>query len=351
MSTPIDLRSDTVTAPSAGMRRAMAEAPVGDDVYGEDPTVNLLQERVAALLGKEAALFVPSGTMANQLCVQTHTAPGDVVLIHEGGHVLNFEGGAAAALASVQLLPLPGLHGLLDPDVVRAALTGSGVEHIAPTGLVAVENTHNRAGGTVWPVAQLAAVAAVAREAGVPVHLDGARLWNACVASGLRASDYAAHADSVSVCFSKGLGAPIGSMIAGDADFIRRARVQRKRYGGAMRQVGILAAAALWALDHNVARLAEDHASARLLAARFADVAGARVPHPVDTNIVVLDVAGRGLTSAQIVAGLRERGVLASGIGPTTLRFVTHLDVSAVQVAEAAEIVIAVLAGSPPGRP
>ena len=192
---------------------------MGDDVYGEDPTVDLLQERVAALLGKQAALFVPSGTMANQLCVQTHTVPGDEVLIHEGGHVLNYEGGAAAALASVQLRPLPGVHGLLDPDVVRAAFSGADVEHIAPTGLVALENTHNRAGGTVWPVAQLAAVSAAAHEAGVPVHLDGARLWNACVASGVRPADYAVHADSVSVCFSKGLGAPIGSMVAGDTRF------------------------------------------------------------------------------------------------------------------------------------
>ena len=344
---PIDLRSDTVTTPGKGMRAAMAEAVVGDDVYGEDVTVNLLQERVAALLGKEAALFVPSGTMANQLCVRTHTLPGDVVLIHEGGHVLNFEGGAAAALASVQLRPLPGAHGLLDPEVVRTAITGADVEHIAPTGLVALENTHNRGGGTVWPLEQLAAVAAVSHDAGVPVHLDGARLWNACVASGLSPTDYAGHADSVSVCFSKGLGAPIGSAIAGDAAFVRRARVQRKRYGGAMRQVGILAAAALWALDHNVVRLADDHANARLLAARFAEVEGALVPHPVDTNIVVLDVGGRGQTSAQIVAGLRDRGVLASGIGPTKLRFVTHLDVSAAQVAEAADIVVAVLLGTP----
>jgi threonine aldolase len=344
---PIDLRSDTVTAPSAGMRAAMAEAIVGDDVYGEDPTVNLLQERVAALLGKQSALFVPSGTMANQLCVRTHTVPGDVVLIHEGGHVLNFEGGSAAALASIQLRPLPGTHGLLDPEVVRAALTGPGNEHIAPTGLVALENTHNRAGGTVWPLEQLAAVASVAREAGVPVHLDGARLWNACVASGLEPAAFAAHVDSVSVCFSKGLGAPIGSMLAGDADFVRRARLHRKRYGGAMRQVGILAAAALWALDHNVARLADDHVNAKVLATRLGRIAGAVVPHPVDTNIVVLGVAGRGLTSAHVVAGLRERGVLASGIGPTTLRFVTHLDVSAAQVALAAEIAAEVLEATP----
>ena len=338
----IDLRSDTVTRPTPEMRRAMAEAEVGDDVFGEDPTINLLQERVAALLGKEAALFVASGTMANQLCVRTHTRPGDEVLIHEGGHVLNYEGGAAAALAGVQLRALRGVHGVLAPeDVVGAVLPRQ--EHFARSRLVVLENTHNRAGGTIWPLEAVTAVATVAHEAGLAVHLDGARLWNAHVATGIPLADYAAPVDSVSVCFSKGLGAPVGSMIAGTRDFISEARFHRKKYGGGMRQVGILGAACLYALDHHVQRLADDHATAALLAERLREVDGLEIPHPVQSNIVIVELSGCGSTPAEAVPALAAAGVLAIAADATRVRFVTHMDVSREQVARAAEAAVRVL--------
>jgi threonine aldolase len=338
----IDLRSDTVTRPTPEMRRAMAEAAVGDDVFGEDPTINLLQERVAALLGKEAALFVPSGTMANQLCVRTHTRPGDEVLIHEGGHVLNYEGGAAAALAGVQLRALRGVHGVLAPDDVRGAVLPR-QEHFARSRLVVLENTHNRAGGTIWPVEAVTAVANAAHEAGLAVHLDGARLWNAHVATGVPLADYAAPVDSVSVCFSKGLGAPVGSMIVGTRDFISEARFHRKKYGGGMRQVGILGAACLYALDHHVQRLADDHATAALLAERLREVEGLVIPHPVQSNIVIVELSGCGSTPAEAVPALAAAGVLAIAADATRVRFVTHMDVSREQVARAAEAAVRVL--------
>ena len=338
----IDLRSDTVTRPTPEMRRAMAEAEVGDDVFGEDPTINLLQERVAALLGKEAALFVPSGTMANQLCVRTHTRPGDEVLIHEGGHVLNYEGGAAAALAGVQLRALPGIHGVSRPDDVRRAVLPR-QEHFARSRLVVLENTHNRAGGTIWPLEAVTAVATVAHEAGLAVHLDGARLWNAHVATGVPLADYAAPVDSVSVCFSKGLGAPVGSMIAGTRDFISEARFHRKKYGGGMRQVGILGAACLYALDHHVRRLADDHATAALLAERLREVEGLEIPHPVQSNIVIVELSGCGWTPAEALPALAAAGVLAIAADATRVRFVTHMDVSRDQVARAAETAVRVL--------
>ena len=339
---PVDLRSDTVTRPTEAMRRAMAEAEVGDDVYREDPTVTRLQERVAALLGKEAALYVPSGVMANQLAVQTHTRPGDEVLIHEDGHILNYEGGSAAALAGVQLHPLPGEHGLLDPDTVWAAVRPRG-EHFAPSRLLALENTHNRAGGTVWPAARLEAVAAVARKEGLGIHLDGARLWNASVACGLALDVLAAAADSVSVCFSKGLGAPVGSALAGSADYIEEARRHRKRYGGAMRQAGIIAAGALYAVEHHRQRLAEDHAHAAHLGSRLAEVPGVTVTHPVETNIVIIEVAGIGLTAERAVAALAREGVLSGPADLTRVRFVTHQDVSQEQVRWAAGTAVRVL--------
>jgi len=338
----VDLRSDTVTRPTPAMRRAMADAPVGDDVYQEDPTVNLLQERVAALLGKQSALFVPSGVMANQLAVHTHTRPGDEVLIHEGGHILHYEGGAAAALSMVQLHALPGLHGVIDPRDVRAAIRPPS-EHFARTSLLAVENTHNRAGGTIWPLEALEAAARAAHGAGLAVHLDGARLWNASVASGVPLASYAATADSVSVCFSKGLGAPVGSALVGTDSFIDEARRHRKQYGGAMRQAGIIAAGALFALDHHVERLALDHDHAVILAGHLAQVHGLAIPHPVETNIVVIDVGGLGLTAEEAVGVLAEAGVLAGAAGRAQVRFVTHLDVSAEQVQWAADTAAAVL--------
>jgi len=320
----------------------MAEAEVGDDVFGEDPTINLLQERVADLLGKEAALFVASGTMANQLCVRTHTRPGDEVLIHEGGHVLNYEGGSAAALSGVQLRALPGVHGVLAPDDIRRAVWPR-QESFARSRLLVLENTHNRAGGTVWPLEAVAAVAAVAHEAGLLVHLDGARLWNAHVATGVPLAAYAAPVDSVSVCFSKGLGAPVGSVIAGTRGFIGEARFNRKKYGGGMRQVGILGAACLYALDHHVPRLADDHAAAALLAERLRAVEGLEIPHPVQSNIVIVELSGLGVTAAEAVPVLSEAGVLAIAADATRVRFVTHLDVNEQQVARAADTAVRVL--------
>ena len=339
---PVDLRSDTVTRPSPGMRRAMAEAPVGDDVYREDPTINRLQELVAGMLGKEAALFVPSGTMSNQLCLRTLTRAGDEVIVHEDAHVLHYEGGSAAALSGLQLRPLAGELGILDAVAVERAIRPPG-EHFARTGAVEMENTHNRCGGTVWPLEAMQAVAQLARTRGIGVHLDGARIWNAHKASGVPLRDYAAAADSVSVCFSKGLGAPVGSALAGSVEFVEEARNNRKRYGGAMRQAGILAAGALYALEHNIDRLVEDHEKARVLADLLREVPGLEIVHPVQTNILIADVSALGATAERVVAALRERGVWCGVAAPTRVRFVTHLDVSAGQVRIAAEEAVRLL--------
>ena len=339
---PVDLRSDTVTKPSPAMRRVMAAAPVGDDVYREDPSVNRLQEMVAALVGKEAALFVPSGTMGNQLCLRTLTRTGDEVIVHEDAHVLHYEGGSAAALSGLQLRPLSGALGMLDPGDVERAVRPAG-EHFARTGAVELENTHNRCGGTVLPLEQMQAVAEVAHACGIKVHLDGARIWNAHVATGVSLRAYAETADSVSVCFSKGLGAPVGSALAGSAAFVEEARANRKRYGGAMRQAGILAAAAIYAVEHNLDRLAIDHENAQVLAAHLRKVPGVEIVHPVQTNIIIAEVASLGRTAAHIVAALKEEGVLCGVAAPTRVRFVTHLDVSAREVKAAGRVAQRVL--------
>ncbi len=339
---PVDLRSDTVTRPGPEMRQAMAVAEVGDDVYREDPTINRLQETVAALLGKEAALFVPSGTMSNQLCLRTLTRPGEEVIVQEDAHVLHYEGGSAAALSGLQLLPLPGPLGILDPAKVEAAIRPRG-EHFPRTGAVEMENTHNRCGGTIWSVEQMRAVAEVARGHGIAVHLDGARLWNAHVATGTPLDAYAAQADSVSVCFSKGLGAPVGSALAGSTAFIEEARRNRKLYGGAMRQAGILAAAALYALEHNLQRLADDHQNAGVLADHLLRASGVRLTHPVQTNIVIADVSALGVTAPQVVEALRAEGVLCGAAGWAAVRFVTHLDVDRVHVERAGQMAARVL--------
>jgi len=331
---PIDLRSDTVTLPSPGMREAMARAEVGDDVYGEDPTVNLLQERVADLLGKEAALFLASGTMANQVALGVLTAPGDEVICDEGAHPVNFEGGAMPALWGIQPRTLRGDRGLLDPAQVEAAIRPAS-EHFPRSRVLEIENTHNRGGGTVYPLERVRALAEVARRRGLFLYLDGARLLNACVASGVAAHDYAAGATLASLCLSKGLGAPAGSLLAGPRDLVRDARRLRKRLGGAMRQVGVLAAAGLYALDHNVARLAEDHENAGELAAGLAALPGCAVPHAVESNIVFAAFGGH--SAADLVPRLREAGVLcnAEGSRADLLRFVTHLDLSRADVREA----------------
>lgn len=332
---PIDLRSDTVTRPSPGMRSAMANAEVGDDVYGEDPTVQRLERRVAELLGKERALFVPSGTMANQLALLLHTRPGDEVVIGEGTHCALFESGAAAALSGVQLA-VAGRGGLFDVAELRAAIQPDAY-WLPRTSLVVVENTHNRGGGKVFPLEQLERVTTHARSAGLGVHLDGARLWNAAAASGTSLADFARTADTLSVCFSKGLGAPVGSALVGPAELLTRALRLRRMLGGSMRQSGVLAAAALWALDENLPRLAEDHDKARALARGLEGVAGCRVaPESVETNIVNIELVGP--SAETVIASAKARGVLVGSIARSTLRAVTHLDVSLAECERAATL-------------
>jgi len=329
----IDLRSDTVTRPTPAMRRAMAEAEVGDAVLGDDPTVLALERRVAEVLGKEAAVYLPSGTMTNQVAIRAHTEPGDEILIEAQAHSYFLESGAPAALSGVMCRLLAGDRGRFTAHEVRAALRPRNL-HFPVTKLVCVENTHNRGGGSVWPLAQVAEVARAARDAGLKMHLDGARLWNASVAAGVPERDYARHFDSVSVCFSKGLGAPVGSALAGTAAFIARARRFAKMFGGMMRQAGIIAAGALWALDHHRERLAEDHANARRLAEGIAATPGLHIdPATVETNIVIFRTAA--MPAADLVARLQKAGVAVLATGPDAIRAVTHLDVTAAQVEEA----------------
>ena len=334
----IDLRSDTVTRPSAAMRRAMAEAPVGDDQYGEDPSVNLLQERIAALTGKAAALFVPSGTMANQVALKVLTRPGDDVIVAEQAHMMWHEAGAAAANSGVQFTAI-GRGGRYTADEFRAAIKPRGHIVLPPTGLVAIENTHNMGSGVVFPQNDAVAVCAAAREVGIASYLDGARLFNASVASGASLAMLAQPFDLVSVALSKGLGCPVGSVLAGGAARIADAVTARRRFGGALRQSGILAAAGLYALDHNIARLAEDHANARTIAERLAPLPGIRLDlAAVQSNIVIWEMAPDAPDAAAIVAGARAAGVLISALGGRTVRAVTHLDVGAAQCRQAAEM-------------
>jgi len=323
----IDLRSDTVTRPSPGMRRAMAEAEVGDDVYGEDPTAIKLERTVADLLGKEAALFVPTGTMANQIALLLHCRPGDEVVVGEGTHCMAFESGAAAAWAGVQF-SVAGQGGLFDVAALDRAVHAP-ADLLPNPRLVVLENTHNRAGGALWPAQQARAVSERARALGLAVHLDGARLWNAAAASGSSLAELAGGADTVSVCFSKGLGAPVGSALAGSRDAIKAARRLRKMMGAGMRQVGVLCAAALYAVEHQRERLREDHLLAKRLAAKLTDVPGLAV-HPVDTNIVLVDLSHR--SAAEFVQRLRTLDVLVNAVLPTRLRAVVHRDLEAAHI-------------------
>jgi len=328
----IDLRSDTVTRPTAAMRRAMAEAEVGDDVLGDDPTVAALERRTTEILGKEAAVYMPSGTMTNQVAIRTWTEPGDEIIIEAEAHTYFLESGGPAALSGVMCRLIQGDRGRFTADQVRAVLRPAN-EHFPRTRLVCVENTHNRSGGAVWPVGQVAEVAAAARDAGLKVHLDGARLWNASVASGVPERDYAAHFDSVSVCFSKGLGAPVGSALAGPREFITRARRFRKMFGGGMRQAGIIAAGALYALDHHRERLAEDHANARRLAEGIAPLSGIAIdPATVETNIVVFYV--KDMPAARLIERLAKMGVLMLARDATSVRAVTNLGVTRNEIEE-----------------
>jgi threonine aldolase len=347
MTDRIDLRSDTVTLPSVPMRRAMAEAEVGDDQYGEDPSVNRLQEEVAALLGTEAALFLPSGTMANQVALRTLTRPGDDVLVPTEAHIVLHETGAAAANSGVQLSAI-GSGGIYDADDVAAAIKPPGHIVYPPTTLLVAENTHNRAGGVVFPADALRAALAIAREHGLHAYLDGARLLNASVASGAPAAELATGFDLVSLSLSKGLGAPAGSMLAGSHEVIGRAHRYRRMAGGAMRQAGILAAAGSYALAHNVERLADDHANARLLADELLRGDDIEIDLATEqTNIYVFThVDRRALPDAStFVERCRERGVLLNAFGPRTVRAVTHLDVAAGDCRAAAKVMRAVADG------
>jgi threonine aldolase len=339
----IDLRSDTVTVPSPGMRRAMAAAPVGDDQYGEDPSVNRLQERIAELLGKEAALLVPSGTMANQIGLKILTRPGDEVVVGEEAHIVWHESGAAAANSGVQFAVV-GRGGLFTDADLRAAYKPSGHIVFPPTTLVSIENTHNRGGGVVFPHSVTVSICAAAQQLGLASYLDGARLFNAAAATGQTLAELAAPFDLVSVAMSKGLGCPVGSLIAGRHDDISRARRVRRMFGGAMRQSGILAAAGLYALEHNLSRLAEDHGNARLLAERLAGLQGVALDlSTVQSNIVIFRMMEDGPDAAAIVARAQEVGVLVSAFGARIVRAVTHLDVSLDQCRRAADLLAKII--------
>src|SRR3954447_13807330 len=330
----VDLRSDTVTRPTAGMRRAMADAEVGDDVYGEDPTVNALEERVADLFGHEAALFVPSGTMGNQIGMRLVCEPGQEVLCDADAHVVTYEMGAAAAIFGISTRTVVSNGGRLDAQQLIGQVRPKTDWHLTSTAAIAVENTHNRGGGLVQPLGELQKLWDWSREAGVAVHLDGARLFNASVAAGIDLATYGRLADTASVCLSKGLGAPVGSVLVGSAERIAVGRLWRKRLGGGMRQVGVLAAAGLYALDHNLDRLAEDHEHAQLLAKRLGVD-----PTTVETNMVVLD----DVAAPMIAEAAKAQGVLVSQVSGRRIRLVTHLDVDRAAVERAADVLASLL--------
>jgi threonine aldolase len=345
MTTVIDLRSDTVTRPTPGMRAAMAAAEVGDDVFGDDPTVNRLEERVADLLGKEAALYVPSGTMSNQIAVNVHTQPGDELLCDLNCHIYNYEAGGPAILSSVTCRTLDGDFGILDLSDLEDKIRNADDPHLVRTRMVALENTHNRGGGRIYPIEKIEAISQWAWKNGLIMHLDGARLWNAIVATGIPAKEWGKHFDTVSVCFSKGLGAPVGSALAGPKAVIAKARRTRKLFGGGMRQAGILAAACLYAMEHNVARLADDHRNAQIIAQAVADTPGLTLePAEVDTNLIWFRVDPAVGTAKEIAARLKQNGVLIHAAGPHKLRACTHLDVSKAQAERAAETLRKVVA-------
>ena len=341
MTTPIDLRSDTVTKPTAAMRRAMAEAEVGDDVLDGDPTIKRLEARVAAMLGKPQALFFPTGTMANQAALWLLGEPGTEVFCHDDSHIVNWEIAGTAALAGLQVRLVRG-GPVMEAEALRAAYRPYSV-HAPRASVVCVENTHNGAGGMVTPLAHLRAIQATAAEAGLSVHLDGARLWNAHIATGTPLADFAACAATVMVSFSKGLGAPVGACLAGDAQPMRRAWEVRKRFGGGMRQSGILGAAALHGLDVHLPRMHEDHTLARRLADALVDVPGVLVVPP-DTNIVMIDLVD-GQTAEQVVERARAAGVLVTDWNPTRIRCVLHLDIDAAACARAAAALAEALRG------
>jgi threonine aldolase len=333
----IDLRSDTVTRPTPSMRRAMSEAEVGDDVYGEDPTVNRLEETAARVLGKEAALFVPTGTMGNTIAIKLHTEHGQEIICDSRSHILNYELAMMAWFAGCVARPISTNNGLLTWDRIEREIRMLG-PHCAPTGLIEIENTHNMAGGVVYPLDQIEDICDRSHNLGLPVHMDGARIFNASAALGIPVDRLAAKADTVMFCLSKALGAPVGSILVGPRRLIDRGRLYRKRLGGGMRQAGVLAAAGLIALEQSPDQLPQDHANAKLLAHGLAAIPGITLdPETVQTNILIFDVSGTGLGSRIFSERLQERGVLANPVGPGTLRMVTHFDVSKAMCLEAIE--------------
>lgn len=339
MQQPIDLRSDTVTRPSQAMREAMAQAPVGDDVYGDDPTVNSLEERVAALFGKEAGVFTPTGSLANQLAIRILVAPGEELLAESNSHIVRAELGAAAVFSGITTRTWPAKNGLLiAKDALDLARPNSG-PYLVSTTAIAVENTHNFGGGTIQPLAEIKALREGANNLGMALHLDGARIWNAHVASGIALDEYGKYFDTISVCLSKGLGAPIGSVMLADKERVAKARIWRKRYGAGMRQVGLLAGAAHYALDHNIARLSEDHRRAKEIATAIASVNSSLIdPSTVETNIVGLDLTALPISAADLANRTREAGLWISALGPKYARLVTHLDFDDEQCQSAIEI-------------
>lgn len=337
----IDLRSDTVTKPSQGMRDAIASAAVGDDVYGDDPTVNSLEERVAQMFGMEAGLFSPTGSLANQLLIRTLVKPGEELLTEERAHIVRAELGAGAVFSGITTRTWKSDRGLLNADAPLALAHENAGPYLVSTTAIAVENTHNFGGGTVQPISEIARLSNGARERGISMHLDGARIWNAHVASGVAFGEFGKHFDTISVCLSKGLGAPVGSISLGSKETIAECRIWRKRYGGGMRQIGLLAAAGHYALDHNIKRLSEDHARAKKMALALAAHDSTLIdPETVDTNIVGLDLTHAGISAADFAARCKENGLWISALGKTYARLVTHLDFDDTQCDEAIAIMV-----------
>ena len=340
----IDLRSDTVTAPSDGMRQAIARAAVGDDVYGDDPTVNALEARVAELFGHEAALFCPTGSLANQLAIRTLVKPGEELLVEVKSHIVRAELGAAAAFSGITTRTWSDPDGALRADEALAIAHENAGPYLVSTKAIAIENTHNFGGGTVQPISEIAALSSAARARGIAMHLDGARIWNAHIASGTSFAEYGKHFDTISVCLSKGLGAPIGSLMISSRERVAEARIWRKRYGGGLRQVGILAAAGHYALDNNIARLQEDHSRAKQIAIALHAIDPTIInPEKVKTNIVGLELSQVGIGAAELAARCKEAGLWISALGPYYARLVTHLDFDGAQCNQAIEILSSLL--------
>ena len=334
----IDLRSDTVTKPSIGMLKAMVGADVGDDVYGEDPTVNKLQKRIAKMFGKEDALFVPSGTMGNEVCIKVHTHPGDEIIVEQDSHIFVYETAGPSLLAGVQMNPIAGKSGNMTVEQIKRAIRPKAY-YLPTTKLICIENTHGRSSGSIIPIDEIKKIHALAVKENIRMHLDGARLWNASVASGISVKKYAQYFDTISVCFSKGLGAPIGSIIIGSGDIIEQARVYRKIFGGGMRQVGILAAAALYALDNNIDRLKEDHKKAFHFATELSELRQFIINmDEVQTNMVMIDIHHTGKTQKEVLKLLKNNGILLTPERNTSIRAVMHMNVSLLQVKETVKV-------------